>query len=66
LLVTKTGPDGKKYVAVGCLSQNALRKYEENILDQMKPENATLLLEESSDVAVIEEDKLKLPAPDEE
>jgi hypothetical protein len=30
----------------------------------MKPENATLLLEESSDVAVIEEDKLKLPAPE--
>jgi hypothetical protein len=58
LLISRTNEQGKQVVAVGTLTPSALATLEENLLEGLKPTNASRLLEQDADVAVVEKDEL--------
>jgi hypothetical protein len=64
MILKRTNSDGRKQIIAGPLSPDALKKLEENHIEQMKPENAQLLLEESGKAIAVDQDTIQERDPE--
>jgi hypothetical protein len=65
-LAKYTTADGRKLLIAGPLSPAAMKQMEQNQIEQMKPENAFKLIEDSGRAVIVHQEHLRLPLKDEE